>query len=257
MSTTSKVQYLSPPVKVSMADSWFEITAADHFWIKRRFAVLQKLAGNLFENAKNIVEIGCGHGLVQSDVETAYERDVVGFDLNEEALKRNVSQRSAVYCYDVRQRNEAFRQKFDLILLFDVLEHIDDENAFLDAIQYHLSSDGNLIVNVPAGEWAYSAYDRAAGHVRRYSAETLVDATRRNGLAVARWTYWGLPLTPALALRKFLLRHQTEEKKIITSGFDRRNDMTNYLMGLASKCEPIPQKFIGSSLMAVLQRKAP
>jgi hypothetical protein len=255
MDNTSKVQYLSSPVKVSMADSWFEITATNHFWIKRRFAVLQKLAGDVIKNAKHIAEIGCGHGLVQLEIENAYEREVIGFDLNDEALKRNHSQ-SAVYCYDICDRTGIFRQKFQLILLFDVLEHIDEESAFLDAVLYHLSSGGHVIVNVPAGRWAYSAYDRAAGHVRRYSARTLGDAAKRNGLAVTRWTYWGFPLTPALALRKYLLRNQTEEKRIITSGFDPGSDTTNYLVGLASKCELIPQKILGTSLMAVLNRAA-
>ena len=52
-----------------MADRWFEIAAIDHFWIRRRFEVFQRLAGGLIANAPEIVEIGCGHGLLQMQIE--------------------------------------------------------------------------------------------------------------------------------------------------------------------------------------------
>jgi methylase of polypeptide subunit release factors len=84
-----------------MADRWFEVAGIDHFWIRRRFEVFRRLAGELVANAREIAEIGCGHGLLQLQLETAYDRAVAGFDLNEVALKQNVSRRSAVNCYDI------------------------------------------------------------------------------------------------------------------------------------------------------------
>jgi SAM-dependent methyltransferase len=236
-----------------MADRWFEVAGIDHFWIRRRFEVLRRLAGELVANAREIAEIGCGHGLLQLQLETAYDRAVAGFDLNEVALKQNVSRRSAVNCYDIYQKDPALRGKFDLIFLFDVLEHITDEDGFLRALLFHLAPGGKLAVNVPAGMWAYSEYDVAAGHVRRYSISMLRETARRNNLAIKQYSYWGLPLVPSLVLRKLWLLGQHDKDKIISAGFDSRSDTINRLMGMISKCERIPQRFLGTSLMAVLE----
>jgi SAM-dependent methyltransferase len=253
MDSKRTITYLSPPTEVSMADQWFKVAAIDHFWIRRRFEVFQRLAGGLVTNAREIAEIGCGHGLLQLQIEKAYNQVVTGFDLNEAALKQNVSQRSSINCYDVYQRNPALQGKFDLIFLFDVLEHITDEAGFLSALLFHLAPAGKLTVNLPAGMWAYSAYDIAAGHVRRYSIPSLRETAACNGLAIKQWTYWGLPLVPTLMLRKLWLLGQHDKDKIISAGFDSRTNIINQLLGMISRCEPIPQEFLGTSLMAVLE----
>ena len=236
-----------------MANRYFEIASVDHFWINRRFDVFQRLAGNLVLNAQEIAEIGCGHGLLQRQIEDRHGREVNGFDLNEFALKQNVSRRSAVCCYDISQKDPTLRRRFDLILLFDVLEHIADEDRFLSALLYHMAPTGKLVVNVPAGQWAYSAYDRADGHVRRYSIQSLRNVASRNNLEIAKWTYWGLPLLPLVVLRKLWLSRNHDEDKIVSTGFDSRTHTINKLLGLLSRCEPISQTLAGSSLMAVLQ----
>jgi SAM-dependent methyltransferase len=257
MAASRNITYLSAPAKVSMADRWFEIAAIDHFWVWRRFDVLRRLTGSLISNAGEIAEIGCGHGLLQRQIEDKYDREVIGFDLNEFALKQNLSRRSGVFCYDVFQRDPALRSRFDLIFLFDVLEHIDAEEDFLAAVLFHLAPNGKLVLNVPAGQWAYSPYDTAAGHVRRYSIRGLKTVATRSKFEVQQWSYWGLPLLPALALRKLWLLGQHDQSRIISTGFDSRTKSLNGLLGLFSRCEPIPQKLVGSSLMAVLTTTKP
>lgn len=254
MNSTRIVTYLSPPAEVSMADRWFEVAAIDHFWTRRRFEVLQRSAGGLITNAREIAEIGCGHGLLQLQIEDTYDREVTGFDLNQIALKQNVSRRSAINCYDIYHRNPGLAGKFDLIFLFDILEHIADEDGFLSAALFHLAPGGKLAVNVPAGMWAYSTFDAAVGHVRRYSIASLRETAMRSGLAVKQWTYWGLPLVPMLVLRKLWLLGQHDKDKIISKGFDSRGKFINNLVSAVSRCEPVPQEFLGIALMAVLER---
>jgi SAM-dependent methyltransferase len=253
MTSVRGITYLSAPAKVSMADHWFEIASIDHFWIRRRFRVLQHLAGDLISEARTMAEVGCGSGMLQRQIEEGYGREVAGFDLNEVALKKNVSRLSTVHCYNVLERHPSLREQFDVIFLFDVLEHIVDEVAFLNALTFHLSPGGRLIVNVPAGQWAYSDYDRAAGHVRRYLIRTLRNAIGPTGLSVTTWTYWGCPLVPVLLLRNLRVKGRQKENEIIRAGFDSGNRFINEVMGLLAACEPIPQKLIGTSLMAILQ----
>jgi hypothetical protein len=151
-----QIEYLSPPAPVRMADRWFEIATTDHFWVRRRFEVLRRLDDGVIPAAAQIAEIGCGHGLLQRQVEDHYGKEVTGFDLNEYALKRNLSNRSRLCCYDIRQQLPALHRSFDLIFLFDVLEHLSDETQFLNAVLYHLAPRGN----------SSSTYPPASGHFR-------------------------------------------------------------------------------------------
>jgi SAM-dependent methyltransferase len=253
--TKRTLTYLSSPAEVSMANWWFEIATIDHFWIKRRFEVLRRLAGSLIPSALEIAEIGCGHGLLQRQIEEAYGREVTGFDLNEFALKQSLARRSNIFCYDIHQQVPSLRQRFDLVFLFDVLEHMADEDHFLRAVMFHLAPGGKLVLNVPAGKWAYSAYDEAAGHVRRYSIRSLEDTAGRNRLQIANSSYWGLPLAPTLLLRRLWLlgKGDRDRDKIISEGFSPRTKVLNRLLSLVSTCEPIPQRFLGTSIMAVLE----
>jgi len=232
-----------------MGDWWFDIATPGHFWIRRRFEVMKRLADSIVRAARYVAEIGCGNGLLQKDVEDHYGVPVAGFELNELALQKNVSRLSPLYCYDIHQREPQFRAHFDLLFLFDVLEHIENESAFLQSVKFHLSDSGTLLVNVPALEFFRSDYDRAAGHVRRYSARQLHEALERNGFKIKGSTYWGLPLVPLLLARKAIALPGSDGK----SGFDSRGPHTNDLLGLLARVEPIPQSLLGTSVMVVAE----
>ena len=135
------------------------------------------------------------------------------------------------------------------------LEHIDDEDGFLDALQFHLAVGGKVLINVPACQWLYSDYDRAAGHVRRYCIDSLHHVANRNRLIVGRHTYWGLPFIPLLILRRLWILEGTREE-IIATGMSDRGALMNHLLVLLSGCEWIPQRLLGTSLMAVLEKPA-
>lgn len=242
------ITYLSPSSPVSMGDWWFDIATENHFWIRRRFDVMRSLAGSVLREAVSVAEIGCGNGLLQKGIEDHYGISVTGFDLNEIALQKNVSS-APVYCYDIHQRNPEFRGRFDLLLLFDVLEHIDAENDFLQSVKFHLKKSGTLLINVPAHQFLYSDYDRAAGHVRRYSERQLEKIAKENGFGVLRLTYWGLPLVPLLVARKAMSMDSSNGR----AGFHPRGSAINTMLRMLARCEPLPQKLLGTSLMAVLK----
>jgi len=244
------ITYLSPSLPVNMGDWWFEIATSNHFWVRRRFEVLKRFAGQVIEGSSRIAEIGCGNGLLQRDIEDHYGLRVAGFELNELALRKNVSRISPLYCYDINQRQLNLRSQFDLVLLFDVLEHIDDEKEFLESVKFHLTDSGGLVVNVPAHQSLYSNYDRAAGHVRRYNTKQLIQVAERSGFKVRAITYWGLPLLPLLLLRKAVSLDPTNGK----AGFDPGGSSANFALSLLARCEFLPQNLFGTSVMALLER---
>jgi SAM-dependent methyltransferase len=256
VSTSPKrtVEYLSAGAPVSMGDHWFEIAHLNHFWIRRRFEVLQQITARSSWKDAVAGEIGCGHGLLQRQCEDALDLCVDGFDLNEWALERNISRRSRVCCYNIFDRASELREHYDVIFLFDVIEHIEDDRAFVEAALFHLKKGGRLIVNVPATQALFSAYDRAAGHVRRYSPETLARLMETAGLQMQLWTYWGLSMVPLLFVRKWMLERLTEPDEILRAGFKPGSRASNAFLGALCKLERIPQHRTGSSLMLVASK---
>lgn len=235
-----------------MGDTWFTSVSKDHFWIKRRFQILKKLFGKELESDIVIAEIGSGTGLVQKQIEDSYDREVDGMDLNQNALNQSVVEKSNSYCYNIYDKNETFKKKYDAILLMDVLEHIDDESKFLDSINFMLKKNGYLVINVPAFQTLYSVYDKKVGHVRRYNFKSLDEITTKNGYSMMKWSYWGFSMIPLLLIRRFILMFVKEEN-IIDQGMSTNSNLSNSLLGFWSKLEFIPQKIAGSSLLAVLK----
>lgn len=239
-----------------MGDSWFEIADPSHFWVRRRFEVLRRLFRRTPVHCPRVAEIGCGNGLFQVQLEEFLDQPVDGIDLNEKILQQNGIQRGALYLYDIRERNPRFERYYNSVFLFDVIEHIADEPAFLDAVLFHLAPAGLLFFNVPAHMALFSEFDVAVGHVRRYDAAAFKSLAARQGLEILQWTYWGLPMVPLLFIRKMLLAKKTD-RDTICSGFDSRGRLFNEALMTLSRLERIPQKIYGTSLMAVARRRQP
>jgi len=98
----------------------------------------------------------------------------------------------------------------------------------------------------------YSGYDRAVGHLRRYRIGSLASVARQNEMRIARYTYWGLPLLPLLVFRKLWILARSGEGAI-AAGFETGGPRRDRVLLWLSRCEPIPQRLIGTSLMAVLR----
>jgi 2-polyprenyl-3-methyl-5-hydroxy-6-metoxy-1,4-benzoquinol methylase len=243
-----RIEFISEPASVNMADDWFEIATLDHFWIRRRFDVARSMLRGRDLRKWRVAEVGCGHGLVQRQFEQGFGVAVDGFELNLVSLEQNVSTRGRLLHYNVFEKRAEFGGQYDLVILFDVLEHIERQEEFLDAIKFLAKEGGHVLVNVPALQDLYSQYDRRAGHLRRYSLEELVRLVSAQGLQVRKSTYWGFPLLPFLWIRKGHLRFVRSES-VIRRGFDPGSKLMNRAMYLLSHLEPIPQRLSGTSAM--------
>lgn len=85
---------------------------------------------------------------------------------------------------------------FDLICLFDVLEHVDDDAGALGKLAEKLAPGGRMLLTVPAVPFLYSRYDVSAGHFRRYNVSMLRAAARRAGLSESWHSYFNFFLMP-------------------------------------------------------------
>ncbi len=91
---------------------------------------------------------------------------------------------------------------------FNVLEHIDDDEAVLRELRRVVRPGGRLLVYVPAFMCLYSGMDRLVGHVRRYRRKGLVEMATRAGWTVTACTHAdSLGFLTSLAYRAFGPRH--------------------------------------------------
>lgn len=96
---------------------------------------------------------------------------------------------------------------FDVACAFDVIEHIDEETTALRELGRVVRPGGHVLISVPAYRWAWSDFDVANGHVRRYTRGRLVQALARAGLEVERATYAFAATLPAFAAER-AARHE-------------------------------------------------
>jgi len=87
-------------------------------------------------------------------------------------------------------------QKFDTIICLNVLEHVDDDIAALQAMRRLLAPAGRLILLVPALPALYGTMDKALGHHRRYQCGALRSLLDATGFNVAHVEYFNLAGVP-------------------------------------------------------------
>ncbi len=90
----------------------------------------------------------------------------------------------------------------DLVVAFDILEHIEDDELAVREVARILRPEGTFLVAVPADPRLWSAHDVAVDHVRRYTRETLSSVLHRGGFEVVDMTSWNVLLRPVVALRR-------------------------------------------------------
>jgi len=90
----------------------------------------------------------------------------------------------------------------DLVVAFDVLEHIEDDAAAAAEVARVLRPGGTLLVAVPCDMALWSAHDTAVGHVRRYDRSGLRHVVQGAGLVVEDLRSWNVLLRPVVKIRR-------------------------------------------------------
>jgi 2-polyprenyl-3-methyl-5-hydroxy-6-metoxy-1,4-benzoquinol methylase len=117
----------------------------------------------------------------------------------------------------------------DLVLLMDVLEHVDDDVDLLREYVRKSQTSAAFLISVPAFQWMWSAHDVFLGHRRRYTLPQLEGTVRAAGLEVARSHYfYGAVFPLAAAVR--LLRRPQRGNETATSDLRRHGRAVNALL---------------------------
>jgi SAM-dependent methyltransferase len=171
----------------------------DHWWYQERRAVLNRLLKQL-GNPGRALDIGAACGgntrvLTQNGWRaTALDYSTAGPEI---CRRRGVT---AV-------RGDATRLPFspgslDLVVAYDVLEHIDEDAVVVQEVHRVLRPGGYFLVAVPADPALWSAHDDAVDHRRRYTPATLNQVISTNQFEISRMWNWNVLLKPALKARR-------------------------------------------------------
>lgn len=158
---------------------------ARHPWETSRVEAIDNLVRRAGAGWQRLLDVGCGDGyLVQELSQRLGVEEAIGLDIHlTEEMASQLSSGSRVRF--VRSLKELEAGTADLILLLDVLEHVEDPRTLLEELaRERLAPGGTLLITVPAFQSLFTQHDVALQHLRRYSREQLVSEVKSAGLGV-------------------------------------------------------------------------
>jgi len=241
-----------------------------HFWFRARnrlIATVVKCLTADLPRGYRVLEIGCGTGNVLRVLEQECTGgSVVGIDLFLEGL-RYARHRTGALLVQGDMRASPFGVPFDLICLFDVLEHLPNDHQILCDLQDMLTENGRLLITVPAHPCLWSYFDEASGHCRRYKPVALKSKLIATGYQVEYLTQYMTLTFPWVWLRRRvakMIAHCSKVNSMRSHELALRelritpvlNDLLAFLLSLETHV--LARRYslpIGTSLLAVARKR--
>lgn len=178
-------------------------TEEHHWWFRARRKIIHETLKLFCTNKKErALDIGCGTGFNAAILEN-FASEVSGLDFSDTALElaRKLSPRIILIKGDFLEFKPA--QKYNIITLLDVLEHIEDDAAALRRIEDILEPGGVALITVPAFSFLWTEHDNLLHHKRRYTKKELINLIRSGtNLDIKKISYFNtLMFAPILAFR--------------------------------------------------------
>lgn len=176
-----------------------------HYWhVHRRTVILAQLRKFISPNLEQrLIEIGCGIGTVATHLNShgycVDYADVHGAGLKI-AAERAQNKLGTLANERRFLRMDVARglplKLWSGIMLFDVLEHIQDDLGTLENIREALTPYPNsfVVLTVPAFQFLWSPWDDVEKHKRRYTLDQLDSVLNRSGFETVQSTYFFGPL---------------------------------------------------------------
>ena len=184
--------------RIESGNYWFESRNRLVAWALRRY----------FPAARSFFEAGCGTGFVLAGIHAACpDLAVAGGEMSLEGISHARRRLPGVPLFQMDARNMPFTAEFDVVGSFDVLEHIDQDEAVMAEMFRAVKPGGGAIVTVPQHPWLWSPLDDVSRHKRRYTRLDMVGKLARAGWQVVRATSFVSALAPLM----FLARARTRQ----------------------------------------------
>ena len=221
-----------------------------HFWFRCRRDFIGRIFRRHISASGNVLEIGAGTGFVaEALIRSGYKMSIG--EIHDRGIRyiRERLPECQVYQFDLRY--PPFREQFDTVCLFDVLEHIEDDESCVKGLGLVLKTDGRVVLTVPAYSFLWCQEDVVSRHYRRYSAGSLSRLMAKCGFKVVYSSYFFTAILPLLFLRIFQ-RHASAD-------ICAPNPIINTILEYMSRIENIVfswfPSFTGGSLILVAEKQ--
>lgn len=192
-----------------------------HWWFASRRAIVDNILDGLnLPATASILEPGCGTG--GNFPMLARRGQVFALDDDESAIRfANARGLAQVERGSLPDQIPFGDRVFDLVVMTDVLEHLDSESGTLRALHARLRPGGWLLMTVPAAAWLWSDHDVTHHHRRRYAANELRRLVSDAGFDVTYLSYYNFLLFPMIAGARILQRFRQGDR----NGANSRHDL--------------------------------
>lgn len=231
----------------------YERLYKEHWWWRAREEFLLKQIATLeIPNQPHILDVGCGNGLFFSRLQSL-GGTVEGIESDAQLITTSSNQhRIHIGPFD-RSFNPA--KRYALILMLDVIEHMDAPEEALAHAANMLLPHGHLIITVPAFRWLWTSHDDVNHHVTRYTKTTLQRAIAGTDLTFERLQYffhWLVVPKLMVRLKESLVSNQAKPPQVpppfLNRSVLRLSQWEQRLWGRWS----LP---LGSSLLGIARKK--
>lgn len=184
-----------------------------NFWFRSRNQLILWVINKYCPNFHSLLEIGCGTGYVLSGMANAFPNSILhGSEIFTAGLSFASARLPLVNFMQMDARHIPYVDEFDVIGAFDVLEHIEEDEQVLAQMHSALKPHGVILLTVPQHPWLWSATDKRACHVRRYTAKDLIAKIEAAGFQVLRSTSFVAILLPAMIVSRQLKKGKVIEE---------------------------------------------
>lgn len=191
-----------------------EEIAEDNFWFRARNRLLVWALRTYFPSARSFLEIGCGGGVVLHEMALHFPGlSLAGGEVQARGLALARRRLPNVKLFQMDARYVPFEDEFDVVGAFDVLEHINEDEAALEQMHKAAAPGGGILLTVPQHEFLWGPIDDYSAHKRRYTHMGLVKKVERTGFKVVRATSFVSFLLPAMFVSRMkgrLFRYPTD-----------------------------------------------
>jgi 2-polyprenyl-3-methyl-5-hydroxy-6-metoxy-1,4-benzoquinol methylase len=207
-----------------------DILGADidtHWYYRSKAAALGRLAVPL--HPRRLLDIGAGSGffsrylLAEGSAESALCVDT-GYARDHD---ETIAGKPVLY------RRDCGLVDCDLVLMMDVLEHVDDDRGLVAHYAAKVPSGAHFLVTVPAFRFLWSGHDVFLEHKRRYRLPEIEATLRDAGLTVIRGAYYFGLVFPLAATVRLASRGDTKPR----SSLKKHGAVTNGILTAACAVE--------------------
>jgi SAM-dependent methyltransferase len=182
------------------------------FWFRSRNKLILWILKRRFPQMKTFFEIGCGTGFVLSGVHSVFpEVSLSASEIDPAGLPFVCQKVESADIFQMDARRIPFREEFDVIGAFDVIEHIEEDEEVLSQIYNACKPGGGVIITVPQHPSLWSEVDVFTCHKRRYTKNELVGKIQRAGFEVIETTSFVSLLLPLMLLSRLKIKSKKED----------------------------------------------